>query len=42
MTIESDTKFADTIKGRRQSNLNQSRMVSMNSQMPQNRRYKVI
>jgi hypothetical protein len=42
VAIESDTKSTDTIKVRRQSNLNQRRMVFMNSQMLQHRRDKVI
>ena len=40
--IELDTKSVDTIKVRRQRNLNQRRMVFMNLQMLQHRRDKVI
>ena len=40
--IESYTKSVDTIKVRRQRNINQRRMLFMNSQMLQHRRDKVI
>ena len=42
VAIYSDIESANTIKLRRQSNLNQRRMVFMNSQMLQHRRDKVI
>jgi hypothetical protein len=42
VAIESNIEYEDTIKVRRQSNLNQSRMVFINSQILQHRRDKVI
>jgi hypothetical protein len=42
VAIESNTESADTVNIRIQRNLNQRRMVFMNSQMIQHRRDKVI